>query len=264
MSSEAEKLIEYFDGIAPGYAALYTGHTSTSHFFRTRQEIVRTFLQDLSGGRLLDVGCGPGLWVEFLANKGVEFFGIDLSPKMIAEGNASFGHVKGVHFSVGTVERLEFPDNYFDVVMCLGVLEYVRDIRGALAEVSRVAKPNGMVIISCLNKISPYWLWNRWVYKKTRAVLSKVRHRTKTKEVPIREFREKPFRRLLASQQLEVADVLHFGFDLLPPPLDDRFPGLSVRISQSLEQLLRGTPLRWLAQAYLLQATKHPSTVNTG
>jgi len=94
--------------------------------------------------RLLDFGCGKG---EFLSRvKGVtERYGCDLDPHMIEIAK----HVmpNGVFFTVGLDGKIPFPDGWFDVVTLLSVLEHVPDERAVLAEVQRVLRPGGCLIV---------------------------------------------------------------------------------------------------------------------
>jgi ubiquinone/menaquinone biosynthesis C-methylase UbiE len=249
------KAIQQFDSSADSYADLYEGNSPTAYFFNIRQKIIYALLNKCHPGRILDVGCGPGMMVDYCVNKGWEFFGVDISKEMIDECNKKFGQIDSVHFSVGKMQKLEFPDNYFDVVLCMGALEYVDEEDKAIAEISRVLKPYGLFIISCLNQASPYWLWNRWILYPLINLIKKIKRKT-IEEVPHREFRERDCcRRLLSSHQLNVLDVVYYGFNIFLPPSDLKFPRLSVQTSKRLEHLSR-SPLKWLAMAFIIKAKK--------
>lgn len=109
--------------------------------------IARTFYRvpDRSRVRLLEIGCGPGANVWFMAREGFKVSGIDGSPTAIRQAGerlAKEGLSADLH--VGDNAALPWPDNTFD-----GVLENVSlycngsdSIRAALAEVARVLKPN--------------------------------------------------------------------------------------------------------------------------
>src|SRR5579864_1892031 len=96
-SAGARHVIEFFDNAARTYADGYSDNSSEARFYQRRQEIVLRRLSP-DGGRLLDLGCGPGLMVEACLERGFTYAGVDISPGMIAEcrrrhagrGSASF------------------------------------------------------------------------------------------------------------------------------------------------------------------------------
>jgi SAM-dependent methyltransferase len=125
----------------------------------------------------------------------------------------------------------------------MGVLEYVREHTLAIEELVRVLKPGGVVIISLLNKISPYRLV--WGLRRT---LGRERF-------PDTMFTEWYCRSLLVAKGLRVVDLLYYDFNVFLPPLDRRYPRRAVRTSEKLEPLSRGL-LRWLGTAFLVKAEK--------
>jgi len=92
--------------------------------------------------KILDFGCGSGLFVEELGQVGYDAHGIDISSEAI-----KFGQLRGIR-NLGVIEahKIDFPDNTFDVVMTLDVLEHLEDEEWALKEMERVLKPGGIVI----------------------------------------------------------------------------------------------------------------------
>lgn len=92
---------------------------------------------------LLDVGCGTGLNHSVLSRFG-EAYGVDMSPEALA-----FSHARGVtNIVLSTVENMDFPDERFDVVTALDMLEHTDHDAPALKELWRVTKPGGSVIIT--------------------------------------------------------------------------------------------------------------------
>ncbi len=89
---------------------------------------------------LLDVGCGGGHWLNMCAGRGLELAGCDLGDKAdLANGT----------YHCGNAEALPFPDKAFDVVTCFHVLEHVRRLDRAIAELKRVAKRQICLIVPC-------------------------------------------------------------------------------------------------------------------
>jgi len=136
-----------------------------------------------TSGRALDIGTGPGQILLKLARRlpGWQFLGVDRSPNMIRQARASLGssptHSSSVgaqhavpalsarvQFFVGDGNRLPFPDAGFDLVMCNSVLHHLAQPQRLLAEVARLAKPDGAILIRDLRRPSrlAYPLHVRW------------------------------------------------------------------------------------------------------
>ena len=109
---------------------------------------------DLSGKRILDVGCGGGLLSEGMAIRGAEVTGIDLSEKPL--GVAKLHLLESgqkVDYRKISVERLaeEMP-GAFDAVTCLEMLEHVPDPASIVSACARLVKPGGQVFFSTINR----------------------------------------------------------------------------------------------------------------
>lgn len=153
----------------PAFAAAYAASHQVSgppqRYFSSRLHAVFEVLGRCPGGDLLDVGCGPGVFVQRVLDARPGDFritAVDRSPAMIVEaaGNTADAEVELV---VGVAEALPFPDASFDVVVAMGVLEYC-DFVAVLRELERVVRPGGTVLVSMLNPLSPYRLFEWGVY----------------------------------------------------------------------------------------------------
>jgi len=96
-------------------------------------------------GPFLDVGCGNGIFTQWLARKGKPVFGVDHH-----QGNLQWARREfpDAGFCSANGEHLPFPDNFFNAVMCTEVLEHVRDDKSTLAEICRVTRPRGTLLLS--------------------------------------------------------------------------------------------------------------------
>ena len=113
----------------------------------------RQFLRALNPGKgesVLDVGSGPG----FLAAEVAEatgptgsVCGVDVSEPMIDLARRHCAQLPWITFSHADATDLPFPDNSFDAAISTQVLEYIPDVDAALAEVHRVLRPAGRVVI---------------------------------------------------------------------------------------------------------------------
>ena len=118
----------------------------------------RLIMEMLRPGRdekILDAGCGTGVFtIDYLA-AGAEVVGLDISQPMLdtATRKAAGYPFQAVH---GDMERLPFADDSFDKAVSVTALEFVADGAGTLAELFRVTKPGGVVVVGTLNSLSPW------------------------------------------------------------------------------------------------------------
>ena len=111
------------------------------------------------GARLLEVGCGMGTDLLQFARGGAKCSGMDLTPRSIEITQQHFA-AYGEHADllIGDGERLPFPDQLFDVVYSNGVLHHTPDTAGAIREVHRVLKRDGVAKVMIYHKSSVnYW-----------------------------------------------------------------------------------------------------------
>lgn len=105
------------------------------------------------GEVVLDIGCGGGvdtLAAAIMVGPGGKAVGIDLVAEMLARARKNLGgtHLTNVSFREATAEELPFPNESFDVVLSNGVFNLIPDKARALAEVFRVLKPRGRLMIA--------------------------------------------------------------------------------------------------------------------
>lgn len=108
------------------------------------------------GGRVLEVGCGTGLILERLGSVAEEAWGVDLSPGMLQKARQ-----RGLNVVLGSVTEIPFADDSFDLVCSFKVLAHVPDIGQALAEISRVTRPGGHMVLEFYNPWSLRFLAKR-------------------------------------------------------------------------------------------------------
>ncbi len=115
-------------------------------WYRGRRRIIRAELDRLPlapGARVLDAGCGSGRTLEELVDYG-EVTGIEL------DGDAAeLARARGVaEIAVGRLEELPWPQDSFDLITCLDVIEHTPDDRAALVELRRVCRPGGFLLVT--------------------------------------------------------------------------------------------------------------------
>ena len=100
---------------------------------------------------ILSVGCGPAIIERGLMEKGFSVTGLDVSQEAIACGPDSIRAV------IAPAEKMPFPEATFDAVLFIVSLQFIADYRQALAESSRVLRPNGRVLALLLNPDSEFY-----------------------------------------------------------------------------------------------------------
>lgn len=130
------------------------------------KEVLFPLLGTVAGDRVLEVGCGTGSYVLPLAQRGAEAVGLDRSAERLRVAQRK-SRPTGLALLLvrGQAESLPFPDNAFDRVLCVTVLEFLPQPRLAVAEMWRVLKPSGVLVIGALNRNS-LWHWGRWLLRK--------------------------------------------------------------------------------------------------
>ncbi|MEA2385525.1 MAG: hypothetical protein QOH72_5496 [Solirubrobacteraceae bacterium] len=126
-------------------------------WYRGRRRVLRAELDRLPlepDARLLDAGCGSGRTMDELARYG-RVSGVDLSAEAVATARAR-GHAD---VCVARVEDLPFADRTFDAVTCLDVVEHTPDDRATLAELLRVTRPGGLLVVT-VPAYQALWSWH--------------------------------------------------------------------------------------------------------
>jgi len=100
----------------------------------------------LEGKHILDVGCGGGRWCRLFKACGAEVIGIDIQETTIKKNRDIF---PDIDFRVMSAKNLDFPDNCFDVVSFITVLQHIpyKDQLTAVKESARVLKDGGHMLV---------------------------------------------------------------------------------------------------------------------
>lgn len=115
-----------------------------------------------SGSRVLDLGAGPGTYTRSLNQLGYRCYGLDYSlpvVKIAKNKDRSGGYLQGEAY------HLPFQKDAFDALLCVGVLQSLQSIDVAIAEMQRVLRPGGYLLLDGLNSL--FWLHGARSLKET-------------------------------------------------------------------------------------------------
>ena|GEM_PF-6745832 len=127
-----------------------------AHAWAVELAAVDAALPDPSGQTIVEVGCGTGRLVEFLAGRGAHALGVDLSPGMLAVARM---RAPG-RLVRADARRLPLPDAVADATVTIATLEFT-DAAAVLAELARVTRPGGRIVALALNPKSLWGLLDR-------------------------------------------------------------------------------------------------------
>jgi predicted TPR repeat methyltransferase len=139
-------------------------------------------MQHERGGRLLDVGCHTGIFLDVARKAGWETFGVEPS-----RWSADRARARGLRVADGTLAEVELPGESFDVITMWDVIEHLADPAEELRRAHRLLRPNGLLAVSTMNVASwfPRLLGRRWpwymqmhLYYFTPATLRQMLDRT--------------------------------------------------------------------------------------
>lgn len=126
--------------------------------FARRANYILTHLAGKRGVKILEVGCGRGFYeaaVNTIYPKSL-IIGMDLNTRYLEVAKRAV-RAKNVTFIRGDATKIPFPEKEFDRVICTEVLEHIGDDQKVIAELYRVLKPSGQVLISVPHKNYPFF-----------------------------------------------------------------------------------------------------------
>ena len=135
-----------YDLDAAGYAEKVQGLLEAHPHLRAHLDVFVELVQRDGGGRVADVGCGPGYVTRYLQDSGTEAFGIDLSPTMVALAQRAY---PDLHFEVGTMTNLDLAAHSVAGIVAFWSTIHIPDhaMAGVINEFHRVLRPGGHVLV---------------------------------------------------------------------------------------------------------------------
>src|SRR6266511_4943190 len=146
--------------------------------FRRRFERYFGELERLRGLDVLDAGCGAGAFLDVVAPYAERVVGVDLS-ESVESAYASMRSHAGVDVVQGDLVQLPFPEESFDFVYCIGVIQHTSDPEAAFKSLARMVRPGGTLAV--------------WIYEWTRYERLKPRHLVRRYTAGMAPERAMPF-----------------------------------------------------------------------
>lgn len=240
-------------------------------FYEIRMDRLIDILSTLKKGKILDAGCGGGQVMTTLLNDGWDVDGFDASKTMVSyarDAILAVGHDPG-RVIVGDMTDLGiYPNEHYDVIYTLGVIEYLRDHEEALfySEARRVLKPGGILVVEYINEIFNISTFNRFTINffekmilphfltdaqeicKTRDAIAQLitypdkpdrtgKWSTTQDQVFTRSDNPFTFNQRAADFGFHMTDLLFYRFHVAPPLVFEKYPDLE-KAAISIERKL--------------------------
>ncbi len=116
--------------------------------------------QKLKKNNWLDAGCGAGTYTRFLAKLGIDIVGLDYSFPSLQKARSRGEETIG--WCVADINKIPLKSDYFDGVICFGVIQALDDSSNAVSSLSKVIKPGGFVYIDALNSRCLPHIWEQF------------------------------------------------------------------------------------------------------
>jgi SAM-dependent methyltransferase len=134
-----------YDALAEAYADSIDTKAHNAYYERPA---TLSLLPDVHGKRVLDAGCGPGVYAEWLVTHGAEVLAVDGNPKMVRLARQRLGDQAQVQLA-NLENRLDFlADASFDGILSPLVMDYLEDWAAVFGEFHRLLKPGGWLVFS--------------------------------------------------------------------------------------------------------------------
>ena len=126
----------------------------------------RNLFPDMSGMKVLDLGCGYGWHCKYAAEQGAaSVLGIDLSERMIARAREINGDER-ITYRICGLEEYEYPEEEYDCVVSNLALHYIKDLDAVYQKICRTLKPGGIFLLNIEHPVFTAGVNEDWIYDK--------------------------------------------------------------------------------------------------
>lgn len=132
-----------------------------NNFLKKRMSIVTPMLNIETGNEVLDLGCGTGRLLLGVSKMGAKVTGLDYSYRLLALAKERFqtAGIGKYKLILADASSIPIKDRYYDHVICIGLLDYVLDIRSIINEINRVLKDQGIAVVTIPKKFTPFLIF---------------------------------------------------------------------------------------------------------
>lgn len=178
--SKRASILRFYEDLARDYDCRF--NNPRLNYMRSVEKMV--LLESLKPGMILDIGCGTGEQSLFLAKRGYQVLGVDISREMLIKANESAkeGMLKDkLSLVIASAEVLPFRDNSFDgLISIFGVFNHIPKADHAFQETHRVLKSGGMAVFTVVNRWNLTWWVNALLKCKISWLISSMRSKEYT------------------------------------------------------------------------------------
>jgi SAM-dependent methyltransferase len=212
-----------------------------------RLDMIVAAAGDRIQGRVLENGCGIGLYITHMLPLGCEIIGSEFDIDRAVEARTRADHILGA-----AGESLPFPDGSFDLILSNEVIEHVQDDQLAIQEMIRTLKPGGRLVLFCPNRWYPFEThgiyWKNKYYFGNKFLVNYLPKPWRNKLVPhVKTFSRKDLDKLFHKLPVKFIQrtEIYGGYD----GLSSRFP-LIGQVVRSILYWFEKTPLRILGLSH--------------
>jgi ubiquinone/menaquinone biosynthesis C-methylase UbiE len=134
-------------------------------------ELMLDLLKPSSGEQVLDAGCGTGVFTLEILSSGAKVIGLDISLPMLRRAREKLA-VYPFYPVWGDISKLPFREGIFDKVVSITAIEFIKDAKKCVAELFRVTRRGGVVVVANLNRLSPWAVRRIEKAKKGKSIFS--------------------------------------------------------------------------------------------
>ena len=119
----------------------------SSGFYKKRLDMVGSMIQNNKNDRLLDIGCGSGIFLKELETKCKNLYAMDIHRKMHLVKSMIDKEKINAYLYEGSITHLPFDSEVFNCIISVSVIEHVSDLDRAFSEINRVAQKNAIIVL---------------------------------------------------------------------------------------------------------------------
>ncbi len=212
------------------YADNYLKTKKNNYLRKLRLKIAKGFIPAaVSDIRVLDIGCGPAILFRELLEHASVYTVVDIARSNLDQILLDNKNKDNIEYICADIDSMILAPNKYDLIICLGAIEYSANPYNNLKKIIRALKTNGRMVCSFPNMISPWRLWSEYSYKHISFFLKKI---MKKNYIPYKRhlFFFNRVVDVLGNENLKKIDIEYFGFKIIPQPFDNIFSNLDYRI----------------------------------